>query len=62
MFTLNYQKEVELFNQRNEKLLKILPELKSAIDDVLRQINSKAKTKNDLAIYGLGLIWALHKN
>lgn len=58
MYFLNYKKEIELFNERNEAMLALFPLLNEALDKTFKQISPNGQHK--MIVYALGRLSARH--
>lgn len=58
MYFLNYQKEIELFNERNKDVLAFFPLLNEALDKTFKQISPMGR--HQMIVYALGRLSARH--
>ncbi len=58
MYFLNYQEEIELFNERNQAALALFPLLNEALDNTFKKISPSGR--NQKIVYALGRLSARH--
>jgi Family of unknown function (DUF5677) len=57
MLTLKYEKEVELFNQRNQDFIELFPLLKDAVSEISKQISATNKAESIILMLGRVCFW-----